>query len=135
MYIRLISAKYQVERLDLCYNGVVRLSNYERPATMNIKEIITDCKAINWLIARVNISDYSKNGEITLIGEFKGNLPYNMKEQICEYAKANGGDMTGKMSATIIETDTEWLRWNVEFGSTKSTSLQVKFYISYNTFN
>jgi len=58
---------------------------------INLNTVKTATPAINWLIERVKIADYSDNHGAYLIGVFNGTIPYVMLCELRDIQRRTGG--------------------------------------------
>jgi hypothetical protein len=89
----------------------------------NVSSISTGTKAIDCLISRVKVSDFSDKHGAYFIGEFKGTLPYNMARDL--YRMKNERGVLWKLDNgkyTIVAS--------ISHGQYKSTFCKVTFSIS-----
>lgn len=98
---------------------------YQINTPADLKNIVTDCKALNWCIARTDCTDHSDDNGVYFIGEFVGKLNRNMADDIRTYF--------GKFEkqSKVLDTDnaTYSLQVSVNWGNYNSSKDRV--YISF----
>ncbi len=87
----------------------------------------TGNKAVDWLIARVKVTDHSDADGVYFIGEFNGTIPFSMKQQIKDYF----GGKFATMAKELGDRETYSLSVKADFGNYKSNANKVSFFISY----
>ena len=91
---------------------------------INLNTVKTATPAINWLIERVKVTDFSDKHGCYLIGAFAGTIPYVMLCELRDIQKRNGG--------YLYRADNGEYTINAHFtnGQYKATVCRVWFHIT-----
>jgi hypothetical protein len=107
---------FEIERGILCSER----SNDTQEAIMDLKTVQTTCNALNWIIARLDVSDISDEHGVQIIGSFVGRVPAHMRRELTAFG-----------SQILSESDTHQLSVTITNGQYKSTRDDVQVYVRY----
>jgi hypothetical protein len=93
---------------------------------IDLHTITTDCKALNWIIARAKVNDWCDLGSMS----FRGVIPFRMAQELKEYAKSiNARHWDGKRAGYSWRV-TEYVSISFTYGTTNSTCNDIQLGIT-----